>query len=121
MRNSLLTILFIFVAGQISRYDLPWWTLAPIAAAAGWLLPQSAPKSWITGFLGGFLLWSITALLADTANGSLLSARIGKLFMGLSTVELVLLTGIIGGLVAGMSCLTGRWARDLVGQPAKTG
>lgn len=119
MKQSLLTILFILVAGQLCRFGLPWWAIAPIAALAGWLFPQVPAKSLVSGFIGGFLLWFLLAWWLDMGNDGLLSGRIGVLFMGLSAMSLLLLTGLLGGLLAGFGCLTGRWARDLVGQPAK--
>lgn len=119
MRNALLTILFIFAVGQLCHYGLPWWAIAPVAAIPGWFLPQTAVRSLLTGFAGGFLLWLVSALFADRANAGILSERIGKLFLGLSATNLTLITGLLGGLLAGMGCLTGRWARDLVSHPAK--
>lgn len=119
MKQSLYTILFIVVFGQLCHFGLPWWAAAPIGGLAGWLFPQPAAKSWLTGFAGGFLLWLLPATWFDMANAGIMSGRIGALFMGLPGTALVLLTGLLGGLLAGFGALTGRWARDLVRQPAK--
>lgn len=120
MRHTLLTILFIIAAGQLCRFGLPWWGIGPIGALAGWLFPQMPLKSLATGLAGGFLLWLLQAWWLDAGNAGILSGRVGALFMGLSATSLLLLTGIMGGLLAGFGCLTGRLARDLVGQTAKT-
>ena len=119
MKNFLIATLFILAAGQLCRFGLPWWAVAPIAAIAGWAWAQSAAKSLLAGFCGGFLLWLTAALFLDMANEGLLSGRVGKLFMGLSGTGLLLITGLLGGLLGALGALTGRWARDLVGQPAK--
>ncbi len=119
MKNTLLTILFIFAAGHLCYYGLPWWAITLAAAVPGWVFRQSPARSFLAGFTGGFLLWLTAALLADVANGGILSARIGALFMGAPASGLAFGTGILGGLLAGLGCLTGRWASDLVGQPAK--
>lgn len=119
MKNTLLTILFILVTGQLSRFGLPWWIIAPLGAAAGWLFPQGAWRCLLSGFAAGFLLWAGYACWLDAANAGVLSGRIGQLFMGLSRWNVVLLTGLPGGLVAGFACLSGRWARDLAPVPAK--
>lgn len=121
MKNTLLTVLFIFAAGHLCYWGLPWWAIAPLAALPGWVFRQPPLRCFLAGFAGGFLLWLTAALLADTANGGVLSARIGTLFMGVPASGLAMITGILGGLLAGLGCLCGRWARDLVGQPAKTG
>ncbi len=120
MKPSLYTILFVLIAGQLCRFGLPWWAIVPVAALAGWMFPQHPAKSLLAGFAGGFLLWTLQAWWIDQDNNGILSARIGALFMGLPGWALLLLTGFLGGLLAGFGCLTGRWARDLVGQPAKT-
>ncbi len=118
MKNTLLTVLFIFVLGQTCHWGLPWWGLAPIAGLAGYLFPQSAGRSLWAGFLGGFLLWVVAALWLDVSNEGLLSGKIGQLFLGLSRWHILLMTGVLGGLVGGLACLTGRWAGDLFSNPA---
>ena len=119
MKNTFLTILFVAGAGSLGLLGLPWWMLAPAGMLAGWLFPQNAFRSLLAGFVGGFLLWAALAAYLDWANGSLLSARIGKLFQGLSGNTLILITGLMGGLLGGFSCLSGRWARDIFQDPAK--
>lgn len=113
MKNTFYTIAFVFAVGSISRFGAPWWVIAPIGALAGWLFPQRPWRSLLAGLAGGFLLWTLNALLLDIPNEGLLSGRIGKLFMGLSRWNILLLTGFLGGLVAGLGCLTGGLARDL--------
>lgn len=120
MKNTLRTILLIFILGQFCHLGLPWWTLPPIAALVGWLFPQSALRSFAAGFAGGFLLWLAAAFWLDSANDGLLSGKIGALFMGLSRWHILLLTGTLGGLVAAMACLTGYWARGIFYPNGKT-
>mgnify|MGYP001161944627 CR=1 FL=1 len=114
MKQSLLITLVILIAGQLCLIGLPWWAIAPIGALAGWLFPQMPAKSFSAGFAAGYLLWLLHALWLDMGNEGILSGRIGSLFMGLSTAQLLQITGLLGGLLAGFGCLTGRLARDLV-------
>ena len=116
MKNTLLIIVFVLAAGQLCHIGLPWWGLAPIGAVAGWLFPQHAGRILLAGFIGGFLLWVVAAFWLDAPNGGILSARIGNLFMGLSRWHILLLTGLLGGLLAGLGCLTGCWARAAFGK-----
>ncbi|MCB9306176.1 MAG: hypothetical protein H6565_06240 [Lewinellaceae bacterium] len=113
MRRILSTILFIFLLGQSSRFGVPWWAIAPIGVLAGWLFPMHAFRGFLAGFLGGSLLWGITAAMLNNANDGILSAKVGLLFQGLQGWQLVLLTAVLGGLLAGFGVLTGRYARDL--------
>jgi hypothetical protein len=111
MKNTLLVVVFVLAFGQLCHVGLPWWGVAPLGAVAGWLFPQSAAKSLLSGLTAGFLLWATTALILDVPNEGILSSRIGALFVGQSRWGILLLTGLLGGLLAGLGCLTGRWAR----------
>jgi len=110
MKNALLVIGLIFFAGQLCQMGLPWWSVAPIGALAGWLFPQPATRGFFVAFLGGVLLWVSAAYLQDVPNEGVLSARIGTLFMGISRWHVLLITGVLGGLLAGLGYLTGHAA-----------
>ncbi|GAB4091768.1 hypothetical protein [Flaviaesturariibacter terrae] len=102
--SILLIALFSFIAG---RY-LPWYTIALVAFAVGALLQQPLLRSFVSGFLGIFLLWFILALWLDTRNEHLLSQRIAELFhLGQSSFLLVLVTALLGGIVGGFAALSG--------------
>ncbi|RYY86140.1 MAG: hypothetical protein EOO15_15270 [Chitinophagaceae bacterium] len=102
--SILLIALFAFIAG---RY-LPWWSIAIVAFAVGVLLPQRLLHSFLAGFLGIFLLWFLLALWLDTKNEHLLSRRIAELFhLGQSSILLMIVTALIGGLVGGFAALSG--------------
>ena len=119
MKNTLLVALVIFMLGNFCRLGLPWWCLAPIAAVIGWLLSKNGWSAFFGGLLGGFFLWSFTAWLVDRSNGGILSAKVGQLFMGLEGLQLILVTGILGGLLAALGGLTGRWAKEMILNPRK--
>ncbi len=90
---------------------LPWWALAGIGAVGGWLWAKGNGHSFWSGFWGGFLLWLFFALLRDVANGGILSARVGALFLGLPRWGLLGVTGLLGGLLSGLGVFTGYRAR----------
>ena len=113
MRRALYLFLFVFLLGHLCRLGLPWWGIAPVGALAGWLLPLPAVRSFGAAFAGGLLLWVLYAWLQDSANDGMLSAKVGQLFLGLRGWHLLLITGILGGLLAGMGAVTGLFAREL--------
>jgi hypothetical protein len=62
--------------------------------------------------LGLFLLWSFLAWWSDSANESILSARISQLLPGPdNALFVIILTGILAGIPAGMGALTGHFLR----------
>ncbi len=120
MKNAGFAALFIIVAGLLCCVGLPWWALVPIAAIAGFLFSQSAAGAYAAGFVGGALLWYAVAFWADSMNGGIFSAKIGAIFQGLQGWQLLIVTGLLGGLLAGFGAMTGRLARELLAPPPKT-
>lgn len=119
MKNTLFALLFIFLLGNLCHLGLPWWSIVPIAAIAGWTFARNSWGAFFAGLLGGFLLWFSAAWLADNSNGGMLSAKVGQLFMGVQGVQLLLTTGLLGGLLGALSSLTGWWARSMFVLPVK--
>jgi hypothetical protein len=105
----ILTALLAFISGLY----FPWWTMAITSALIAVLIPQRSLKSFSAGFLGVFLLWAALAWWIDMKNNGILSAKIAAILpLGGSSLLLILVTGFIGGLVAGLGALTGSLARN---------
>lgn len=104
----ILTALLAFISGLY----FPWWTIAITAFLVALLIYQKAWKAFVAGFLGLLLLWSGLAYWIDIKNESILSAKIGVLIgIGSNSFLLILITGLIGGLVAGLAALSGSFLR----------
>lgn len=104
-----LTALLAFVLGLF----LPWWSIAIAAFGVAALIPQKALKAFLSGFLGVFILWGGLAWWIDINNQGILSKKIAELMQipGRPLV-LILATGLIGGLVAGVAALSGSFLRQ---------
>ena len=108
----LFPIISIAVICAIAQNFLPWWSIAPIAFVISYLLRLKAGIGFLAGFLAVFILWGGMALVIDHANENILSSRIAVLFpLKGNYVILFLLTGLIGGLVAGFGALSGALVR----------
>lgn len=117
MKNFLLSSFLIFLFGNLCLFGLPWWSIAPIAFLVVMLLPQSGWNAFAAGLMGGILLWGIHAVLLNTANNGMFSAKIGQIFHGLSGVHLLYVTALMGGLLGGFGALTGQMAAELRTKP----
>ena len=103
------TIVLSFIAGLY----FPWWSIAVTAFIVALLVHQKAWKAFLAGFLGLFLLWAALAGWIDMKNEHILSARIGELLgIGHNSLLLVLITALVGGLVAGFAALSGSYLRS---------
>ena len=103
----IIAILLTALTAFVSCIFLPWWSIALAAFIVALLLQQKPFPAWLGGFAGIFLLWVFTAWWIDLRNQHILSAKIATLLpLGGSGFLLILLTGFIGGLVAGFAALT---------------
>jgi hypothetical protein len=104
----LLTTLLIFLLSFIAGLYLPWWSIAIVAFVAALLMQPKIGFGFLAGFIGIFLLWASIALWIDVNNESILSRKVALLFpLGGSSVLLILVTALAGGLVGGFAAMAG--------------
>ena len=76
------------------------------------LVHQKAGMAFAAAFLAMLLLWGGLALWINVNNENILSLKIAELLgIGNNTFLLVLITGLIGGLVAGLAAMSGSFMR----------
>jgi hypothetical protein len=115
MLKYILSILVTALLGFVSGLYLPWWGIAIAAFLVSAAIPQKPSFSFLSGFLGIFLLWEILAWWIDEKNNGILSQKIAHLLeLGNSSVLLIVITSIIGALVAGFAALAGSYLRRLI-------
>ncbi len=104
--STFLIILLSFVACLF----FPWWSIAVVAFIVSAIIRQKPIISFLGGFIGLFLLWSILSFYISVNNDHILAHRISLLIIKEdSPYLLVLMTGLIGGIVAGFAALTGSY------------
>jgi hypothetical protein len=107
-----LTALLAFAAGL---FAFPWWSFAVTTTVVFASIPQPLGKSFLAAFAAVFILWGTIALKIDLSNEHLLSKKVASiLFQKESYALLIIITATIGGLVAGMSALTGSLLRKSI-------
>lgn len=105
----LLTALLSFAAGLFT--SLPWWSFAICAFIVAIAVHQKPWKAFLAGFLALAFLWGLMAAYKDFSNKHILSTKIANvLSLGNSTLLLVV-TALVGGLVAAFAALTGSYLR----------
>lgn len=118
-------MLFLIIATLcfVFQLFLPWWIISPIAfGAAFWNAGNSTHTFW-SGFFAVFTLWIITGLFYSIPNGHLLANRVGAM-LGLpdttiNWVVVLLISGVIGGIAAGLSASAGYHVRKAIITPEK--
>jgi len=99
--------LIILILSLISGFFLPWWMVAIIAFLAALFLGKTSGRSFWSGFGGVFIVWTILALLKTIPNDNMLAKRVTQLFQLPNWILILLISALIGGLVGGMSALSG--------------
>ena len=106
----LLTATISFLAGL----RLEWWSIALVSFLVALLIPQKISAAFLSGFFGIFILWAVLAFWIDSKNGNSLSYKMAELFkLGGSSILLVLITALIGGLVGGFAAMAGSSLRPI--------
>lgn len=108
--SFLLTALLSFIAGIYISY---WWFFAIVAFLVAVLIHQRGYKAFLAGFFALFILWFVLAFWMDLANEGVLSVKIASILpLGGSKWMLMIVTALIGGLVAGFAALSGSYLRS---------
>lgn len=96
----------------VLSFYLPWWIIVIVSFLAGFLLYGSGFSVFLSGFLGGGILWLGYAWVLDVKTNAILSEKIVKLFPFSDPFYLIILSGFIGAMMSGLGGLTGnsfRW------------
>jgi hypothetical protein len=99
--------LIILILTFISGFFLPWWVIALIAFLAAFFMDKTSGQTFCSGFGGVFIAWTALALLKSIPNDNMLAKRVAQLFQLPNWILILLITALIGGLVGGMSALSG--------------
>jgi len=91
---------------------LPWWSIAIAAFVVAALIPQKPGVAFVTGFLALLLLWSGLSFWISNNNEHILAHKISLLILKMdSPYVLIFVTGLMGGIIAGLAALSGSYLR----------
>lgn len=107
---TLLTATISFIAGLY----LPWWSIALVAFLVALLIKQRIGWAYLSGFTAIFLLWGGLASYIHIRNKGVLTQKIASLLpLNGSAILLLLITAVVGALVAGFAAMSGSSLRTL--------
>ena len=91
---------------------LPWWSIAPAAFVVAVFIRQPPGRAFLSGFTALFLLWLLLAWGISSRNDHILAQKVAVLFVKANSVFLlILVTALIGAVVAGFASLAGSYLR----------
>lgn len=103
--NFIVTIILSFLLSLI----LPWFAVMVAAFITGMFLSLRGVWVFLAPFLAVMLYWMVYAFILGNANDFILAKKIAVLLpLDGKSILLILVTGIIGGLAAGVAGILGK-------------
>lgn len=107
-KNSINFIVTIVLALVLSQF-LPWWSIMVVAFIVAIVIPLKKGAVFIVPFLAIAVLWMAHTFWLGNANDFILAKKISTLLtLGGNPIVLVLVTGIVGGIAAGIAGVFGK-------------
>lgn len=107
-----ISIVLIAILSLAACLYLPWWSIAAAAFIVAAAIPLKPLKAFLAGFIALFLLWGALAWYISSNNENLLAHKMSLIILKSDSPEmLILITALVGALVAGMASVTGSFLR----------
>lgn len=94
---------------------LPWWSIAIVCFIVAALIKQRTWLAFLCGFLSLFLLWAGLSFWLSSNNNHVLAHKVSVLILKKDNPDLlIIITGMIGAVVAGFAAVTGSILRSMI-------
>lgn len=112
MNKPLINFVLTLILAVILSLFTPWWSVMIVAFATALFVPLKRASVFFIPFLAIFLFWVIYSFILSSSNDYTLAKRIAVLLsLGGNPYFLMLVTGIVGGLSAGIAAVFGKQLR----------
>ncbi len=117
----ILRIILLIGVGYFSSTIMPWWNIVLLSFLIGFIFFGNGFSSFVSGFIGGGLLWLGYAWKVDIETNHIMSRKIVNLLPMVNDITyLLILTAGLGGIVAGFGMVTGNSFRQIFSNKKKT-
>lgn len=103
----MLRVTLLFVATLLGGWVFAWWWPAVPALLTGFWKPARMARGFFAALIGSGAAWVLAAVWFDVRNDGLLSERLAPVFHLPGGTGLIVATGVVGGLTAGLGSLFG--------------
>jgi hypothetical protein len=109
MNKNIVNFIVTLLLSLLFSMFLPWWSIMIAALLAAIILPLKKTAVFFVPFFAVFLIWSVYAFILSSANNYTLANKIATLLpLGGNPYLLILVSGCIGGIAAGVSGILGK-------------
>lgn len=106
--------IIILILSLIAGFITPWWVAAIVAFVAALYAGKKPAQAFWSGFMAVFIVWVVLILFKTVPNNHILASRVAVLLHLPGWSILLFVTSLIGGLVGGMSALSGFLVRRVI-------
>jgi hypothetical protein len=107
MKNHLYFTFSILILCAITNLYLPWWFTAIICGFCSYKFNLKSLEAFAIGFGTISVLWTTLASIQYFTYSKNIVGMISNIFMDVGADKLIYITGLIGGITAGLGSLTG--------------
>jgi len=117
MNIKSLNFLATLILALVFSFFLPWWSVMLAAFITGFFLSLKNSAVFFVPFLAILLFWVVYSYMISSGNDFTLAKKIAVLLpLGGNAYLLLLVTGIVGGLAAGIAGIFGKQCQLLLGK-----
>lgn len=114
MNIKSLNFLATIILALVFSFFLPWWSIMVAAFITGFLMSLKKAAVFFVPFLAILLFWVVYSFMISSGNDFTLAKKIAVLLpLGGNAYLLLLVTGIVGGLAAGIAGVFGKQCQVL--------
>ena len=108
--------ILIVVISAVAQFFLPWWVIAPVCFLLAYFRANSAKQAFATGTAAITTVWVAYAWFQHYSTNGILTLQMANVLpLGGNAAALVAITGLVGGLVGGLSALAGYHGKTVFG------
>jgi len=116
MRKNVINFIATAALALILSQFLPWWSVMVASFITALFISLKRSAVFFVPFLAILLLWMSQAIILSSANDYILAKKIALLLpLNGNAYLLILVSGIVGGLSAGISAVFGKQVKEMFG------
>lgn len=109
MKNNIFNFFATILLALLLSFALPWWSVMTAALATSLFFPLKKAAVFFVPFLAILVFWGTYSFILSSGNDYTLAKRIATLLpLGGNPYVLMLVTGCVGGLAAGITAVFGK-------------
>lgn len=118
MSKNIINFIATIILAILLSIFLPWWSVMTAALTTALFVPLKKAAVFFVPFLAILLFWIVYSYLLSSGNDFTLAKRIAILLpLGGDPYVLMLVTGVVGGLAAGIAAIFGKQLSLMVKKP----